>query len=350
MTLRPALLTLLSLTCLAQETVLRSKSELVLAPVSITDKSGHPVRDLTESDLILYDDNVPQRIQLEDITLPISLAIAIQTTPEAQIVLDKLRKATGVIGPMITGAKGEAAVVSFGKEIRVVQPFTSNEDDVARAIKHLDADGAAASLGDAVTACLQLLAARPAGHRRVLLILSEKHDMGTTKEQIATAAVLAQKQNITVYSMTFSPSASQWTSKVPVYCDPPASLGKCVRCRCGNCGNQCDREDGKPQKYVPVQSGGLNLGALIGAAAKAAQVNAGDVLARATGGEQTEFATKNGLDGVLDRIGRDIHGQYLISFAPTQQDRGAFHRIRVEVKGRPNLTIRTRPGYWLSPE
>ncbi|MDP9171031.1 MAG: hypothetical protein M3N54_10475, partial [Acidobacteriota bacterium] len=92
--------------CLAQETVLRSKSELVLVPVSIVDKSGHSVRDLFEDDLVLYDNNVVRHIQMEDVALPISLAIVVQTTPAAQIVLNKLRKETSLIGPMLTGDKG----------------------------------------------------------------------------------------------------------------------------------------------------------------------------------------------------------------------------------------------------
>jgi hypothetical protein len=342
------------LTCLAQDPVLRGKAELVLVPVAVTDKGGHYVRDLSVEDLALFDGNVPQRIQLEDVTLPISLAIAVQTTPASAIVLDKLRKATGVIGPMITGYRGEAAVVTFGREIKVVQPFTSKEDEVTRAIKHLESSGAGAGIADAVTLSLQLLAERKE-HRRVLLLLSEKHNLSSSKEQIAAAALQAQRENVTVYSVTFSPSGTQWTNKVPVYCDPPPRdlihPGKCKRCTCGNCGNQCDREDGKPQVFVPVQAGyNMNLKALATEISKLAQVNSGEMLAHYTGGEQTAFATKSGLDGVLDRIGHDVHSAYLVSFQPAHAEPGKFHQIRVEVKGRKDVTVRTRPGYWPTSE
>jgi VWFA-related protein len=228
MFLKMVALAVFAAACLGQEPVLRSKAELVLVPVSITDRSGHYMRDLSEKDLVLYDDNVPQRIQFEDVTLPVSLVIAVQTTPASQIVVDKLRKSTGVIGPMITGFKGEAAVVAFGRAIKVVQPFTSNEDDVARTIHHLEASSVGAGILDAVIASLRLLGERPADRRRVLLVLSEKHDLSSSKEQIGTAAMLAQRENLTVYSVTFSPSRTQWTAKVPVYCDPPS--GTCGRC------------------------------------------------------------------------------------------------------------------------
>ncbi len=347
-------MTLCVVTCMAQDPVLRGKAELVLVPVAVIDRSGHYVRDLSEADLALYDDNVAQRTQLEDVTLPISLAIAVQTTPASAIVLDKLRKSTGVIGPMIVGNHGEAAVVAFGREIKVVQGFTSNEDDVTRAIRHLEASGTGAGIAAAVKVSLNLLAERKE-HRRVLLVLSEKHDLSSNKDQIAATALLAQRQNVTVYSVTFSPSGTQWTNKVPVYCDPPARdlihPGKCKRCTCGNCGNQCDREDGKPQVFVPVQAEySVNLGALVTEMWKMAQVNSGEMLAHYTGGQQTAFATKVGLDGVLDRIGRDVHAAYLVSFQPAHGEPGAFHQIRVEVKGRKDVTVRARPGYWPAPE
>ena len=121
------------------------------------------------------------------------------------------------------------------------------------------------------------------------------------------------------------------------------------RCTCGNCGNQCDREDGKPQQYVPPQVPyGIDFGALFTAIAKAAQPNAGEILARSTGGKQSGFATKSGLDKVLEDIGRDIHGQYLLSFQPAAAERAGFHNLRVEVKDRRDLTVRTRPVYWNS--
>ncbi|MEP6714731.1 MAG: VWA domain-containing protein [Terriglobia bacterium] len=337
-------------TAIAQETMLRSKSQLVLVPVSIAGKRGRPVRDLTEDDLVLYDNNVARRIQMEDVSLPISLAVVVQTTPEAQIVLDKLRKETSVIGPMITGDKGEAAVVAFGREVLTVQPFTSNEDEVANALRKLDATGVGGSMAEAVSTALNLLAARPAGRRRVLLLISEKHDFRSSNAAVSADVDLAQHLNVTVYSLAFSPSKSAWTNQMPKYCDPPEPAKKCRVCArtCGNCGNQCDRPDGKPQPFVPNQGAySLNLGALIMAAKKATRSNVGDMLAKFTGGEQTDFSTRAGLDGVLERVSRDLHGQYLLSFVPAGGSPGEYRTLRVEVKGRGDLSVRFRPGYTL---
>jgi hypothetical protein len=339
----------LAVNCAAQDPVLRGKSELVLVPVTVVDRAGHYVRSLDQGDLILLDDNVPQRIQLEESILPISLVVAVQTTPASKIILDKLRKASVALLAEIKGARGSIAVVDFGHYVRIVQPFTSNDDEALRAVQHLEPTGAGASIADAMATSFDLLAHQPKEQRRILLVLSEKHDLSSNKQRIAALSAVAQQENVTVYSVTFSPTATQWTDRVPKYCDPPPPLTKCARCTCGNCGNQCDREDGKPQPYVPTQIAyDMNLGALFGAIAKAAQPNFGEVLARSTGGKQSGFATKSGLDKVLEDIGRDIHGQYLLSFQPAASEHAGFHQLRVEVKGRNNLTVRTRPVYWNS--
>jgi hypothetical protein len=339
----------LAVSCAAQDPVLRGKSELVLVPVTVVDRAGHYVRSLDQDDLILFDDNVPQRIQLEESILPIGLVVAVQTTPASKIILDKLRKASVAIAAEIKGARGSIAVVDFGHYVRIVQPFTSNEDEALRAVRHLEPTGADASIADAMATSFDLLAHQPKEQRRILLILSEKHDLSSNRERIAALSAVAQQENVTVYSVTFSPTATQWTDRVPKYCDPPPPLTKCARCTCGNCGNQCDREDGKPQQYDPTQMAyDMNLGALFGAMMKAAQPNFGEVLARSTGGKQSGFATKSGLDKVLEDIGRDIHGQYLLSFQPAPSEHAGFHQLRVEVKSRNNLTVRTRPVYWNS--
>ena len=99
-------LLVLAVTCAAQDPVLRGKSELVLVPVTVLDRAGHYVRSLDQQDLILFDDNVPQRIQWEESILPVSLVVAVQTTPASKIVLDKLRKASVAISAEIAGAHG----------------------------------------------------------------------------------------------------------------------------------------------------------------------------------------------------------------------------------------------------
>ena len=51
----------------------KSTVPLVAAPTTIVDAKGHYVDGLTIDDLILYDNNVPQKIQMDEMLFPISL-------------------------------------------------------------------------------------------------------------------------------------------------------------------------------------------------------------------------------------------------------------------------------------
>src|ERR1041385_4436150 len=68
----------------------RSTVPLVVAPTTVTDSKGHFVDGLTVDDLILYDNNVPQTIQMDWMTFPISLVVAVQTSANSGAVIDKL--------------------------------------------------------------------------------------------------------------------------------------------------------------------------------------------------------------------------------------------------------------------
>jgi hypothetical protein len=70
------------------------------------------------------------------------------------------------------------------------------------------------------------------------------------------------------------------------------------------------------------------------------------VFTESTGGRAAGFVTRNALEKTIQLIGEEVHRQYLVSFEPKGNVPGSYHAIRVEVKNRPGLKIRTRAGYW----
>jgi hypothetical protein len=58
----------------------KSTVPLVVAPTTVTDSKGRFVDGLTPEDLLLYDNNVPQKIQIDWMTYPISLVVVVQTS------------------------------------------------------------------------------------------------------------------------------------------------------------------------------------------------------------------------------------------------------------------------------
>jgi len=59
------------------------------------------------------------------------------------------------------------------------------------------------------------------------------------------------------------------------------------------------------------------------------------------------FHAAAGLEEAIERIGADLHNQYLVTYSPNNKDEGGFHEISVQVSGRRDVKVRTRPGYWL---
>jgi hypothetical protein len=71
-----------------------------------------------------------------------------------------------------------------------------------------------------------------------------------------------------------------------------------------------------------------------------------ELLARTTGARTIGFLKKSGLEQAIQEIGEEVHRQYILSYQPPPAEPGEFRTIRVEVRGRPDLHVKTRAGYW----
>jgi VWFA-related protein len=332
----------------SQDLQLHSRSDLVVAPVSVTDRKGGPVEGLSGEDLVLYDNNVPRAIHMDDVFVPISLVLVVQATGSALPVLEKLRKEASLLEPLIAGDEGDVALVAFSNEIKVLNDFTSDFNAIAKSLRNLDVMGGGASVNDAVSRALQLFGTRPPGRRRVILLIAEKHDR-SSKLHVEDVIAESQKANVTIYPVTFSPSSQGYTTKALHFCDPPAPAFKCKNCdrTCGMCARQCFRDDGKQHAPPPpADQKDMNLLAAIIELKRLADTDLAGAFARSSGGMTTTFLRKDGLEKALESIGADLHAQYLVSFQPDANAAAGFHTIRVEVKDRPELVVRTRAGYW----
>ena len=76
--------------------------------------------------------------------------------------------------------------------------------------------------------------------------------------------------------------------------------------------------------------------------------NPAEVFTKYTGGREYGFVTEKALFDAVQKIGDELHSHYLISYNPNNKLEGGWHTIRVEVRNRAALDIRTRSGYWLA--
>ncbi len=300
----------------AQETTIRTTVTLVVAPTTATDRAGHYVHGLTETDFVLYDNRVPQKVQVDVSFVPISLVIAVQSSSISAAALAKIQKIGSMIEPLILGERGEAAVLAFDDDVRTLQPFTSDPQKLIDALRKIDSGAGGSCLIDAVMRSVRLLTGRPPDHRRVILLISETKDR-SSKAKLQDAVTLAQQNNVLIYPLTYSAFLTAFTAK-------PGTA---------------------PQ---PAGGAGVNLLAIFTEIARLAEVNTAEALSQYTGGRRLSFLKQKGLEQAISLIAEELHSQYFLSFTPPAPQREEFHEIRVEIRGRPDLVTRTRPGYWLA--
>ena len=319
----------------------KSTVPLVVAPTTVTDSKGHYVDGLTPEDLILYDNNVPQAIQMDWMTYPIDLVVAVQTSSNSGAVIDKLGGSGILFTQLLAADAGETAVISFSDEVKVHQEFTGNPDLVIHALRMLRKEGGDAHMLDAMRQALLMLEQRPPGRRRIILMIAEKRDR-SSKAKLPEVMERVQRLNAAVYWLTYSPFLEPFTVRPKTAEDlkPEAERIKTRKCAL------CPSPDDTP---VPPELGPggsiYGLGELI----RLHQPDLSSLFTKTTGGRTLNFLKKNALEQAIQLVSEEVHRQYILSFEPKGGESGTFHAVRVVAKNRPELQVKTREGYWALP-
>ncbi|MDQ6701463.1 MAG: VWA domain-containing protein [Acidobacteriota bacterium] len=316
----------------------KSTVPLVVAPTTVTDSKGRYVDGLTAEDLTLYDNNVPRAIQMDWMTYPISLVVAVQTSANSGAVIDKLGGSGILFTQLLAADAGETAVISFSDEVKVHQEFTGNPDFVAHSLRMLRKEGDDAHTLDAVLQGLRMLERRPPGRRKIILVIGEKRDR-RSKAKLPDVVERVQRINAAIYWLTYSPFLEPFTVKPKTAEDlkPEAERIKIKKCA------TCPSPDDTP---VPPDLGPGNFIYGVGELIRARQPDLSSLFTKTTGGRTLNFLKKNALEQAIQLVSEEVHRQYMLSFEPKGGEPGKFHAIRVAVKNRPEFQVKTRAGYW----
>jgi VWFA-related protein len=330
-------------------TQFKSATQLVVAPTTVTDSRGRFVDGLTTDDLILSDNSVAQTIQMDWMTYPIDLVVAVQTSANSAPVIDKLGGTGILFSQLLAGNAGETAMISFSDDVIVHQDFISEADSVTLAMRMLRKEGGDAHMLDAMRQALLMLEKRPAGRRRIILMIAEKRDRGSIAK-LPEIMAQVQRLNAAVYWITYSPFMQPFTVKNKVAEDlkPIALRAKYTDCAqvptwLLGIPSACRRPDETPVPYEPGPGSPIYA---IGELARLVQPDLSSLFAQVTGGRTLSFLKKNALEQAVQLISQEVHRQYILTFEPKVSEAGAFHAIRVAVKNRPSLHVTTRAGYW----
>ncbi|HUB78674.1 MAG TPA: VWA domain-containing protein [Bryobacteraceae bacterium] len=311
----------------------RGTSQLVIAPTTIMDSRGHLVDSLNSGDLLLYDNNVLRPIQADMAMYPISLVVAVESGENSKAVLDKLGGSGILFSQLLAADQGETALISFSDHVTQLVDFTSDPDDLTQRLRRMRPDGNGGAALDGLMKALDMLAHRKPGRRLIVLMIGESRDRGS-KFQLPEVVERAQQLNAGIYWLTYS---TTWTRYTDTHVDTY-----------GDIEDPKDKGKDKVKDETPIPEGPppMDLLAPFTALAHLTRPNVANLFTRLTGAQQMAFLTKGALEATIHDIGDEIHRQYILTFAPAPGQPGLFHRIRVEVKDRPDLKVRTREGYW----
>jgi Ca-activated chloride channel family protein len=258
---------------------------------TVADKKGRFVTDLEKGDFEVIEGKRPQTI-LEfnsESNLPLRLAILVDTSNSIRDRFHFEQKAATDFINSLMRPEDKAIVVSFDTTAQLAADLTADTEQLAKAIDELR-PGGGTSLYDAIFyACRdKLMQDQPRSKfRRAMVILSDGED-NQSRYSRDQALEMAQKADVVIYTISTN------ITRLPTDGD-------------------------KVMKYFAAETGGLAL---------------------------FPFKVED-LAQSFENIANELRHQYSILYRPEPlKTDGLWHPIELRVKGRKDLLVRCRRGYY----
>jgi len=344
---------------------LKVQANEVLLPVTVRDKKGNLVTNLTAADFTLTEDNRPQVIKSFTIQsdLPFLCGLLVDTSRSVSSALDNERAAAGKFVDLMLPAAPKTAkdgnqsfLIHFDREVELLEDFTNSRDKIHRELTEMgpstaehndpkgpetrgddnDGNGGRGSgihggggtqLYDAIYLASDELM-KPKQGRKALIVFSDGADRGS-KETINEAIDAADHANVSVYTIYFKGEQERSDNGFP------------------GGGHHGGGWPGGGGGY-PGGGGGYPGGGGQ-RPTRQEQVDGKKImteLATRTGARWFEAKKKENLDDIYNQIAEELRGQYLLSYTPDKtDDDGAYHKISLKPKN-DEYTVITREGYY----
>ncbi len=268
----------------------------VRLPITVTDKKGNFVPNLTKSDFLILEDKIPQAIETfsDDLALnlPLYVAVLMDTSPSTAGKLKfQQESAMNFIQTVVKVRKDRVLFGTFDDEITLLQDFTERLDLLDKAVYSVKKMGKQTALFDAIWQfCDEKMRTVPG--RRVLLLVTDGEDT-YSRANIRDAISIAQRTETTIFAIS---TKAGFLSTVPGV----------------EAGQVADKKDRDLQ-----------------------------TLAEETGGAAFFTGDMLSLERAFTRISKELRAQYLVTYDPTNKTYdGKFRKIEVKlVQGRDNLKV-----------
>lgn len=338
---------------------------VVALPVTVRDKHGAIVKDLTKDDFTLQENGRPQPIKYFslDTNLPLTLGLLVDTSFTQREALDQERNASrSFFDQLLTQDKDKAFLLHFDHEVELLQDLTHSREKLQSALDLLrtadpeqqrsndpntDDSRSGSSrrhggtqLYDSIYLASNELMKNQKG-RKAVIILSDGVDRGS-KTTLESAIEAAQRSETIVYAIYFK--------------------GQEERHERENNNGSPGRGGGYPGGGGPYPGGGGGWpgggGGYPGGGGRRGggqprseekHVDGKKILERIskqTGGRFFEVSKKQLVGDAYTSISDELRTQYSLGFTPDKDAAGeGYHHVVLQVK-KKDMVVQTREGYY----
>jgi VWFA-related protein len=311
--------------------VIRTNSNLVMVPVSVTDQTGNAVQGLKVADFRLDEEGKQQEISgigdPEQVPLAIALLFDISSSVGTKGFFSSQQKAAATFLKLVMKPSDKAAIFTITGTPNLIQPLSSAD---ASAAKMLSIPPAAASVPtafyDTVEAAAKYLTEKaPSNYRRVIVVLSDGDDNFST---------VTRGLSIADYNATRSGEQAGLGTRTGLqqaHQRAVAAVQKSVQ--------QADAI------FYAVNPGGPSI--KLNQIAMRAE-HGMEAIAETTGGTAFVPDADVDLERVFRQVAAELRGQYLLQYYADSEKvpAGSFRRIQVSVPTRNEVRVRARQGYY----
>src|SRR6202790_555146 len=270
-----------------------SNTRLVELPVSVSDKSGKLVMDLPQKAFKVFENGVEQPIKVfkrEDV--PVSLGIIIDNSGSMK---EKRQKVEIASLDMVKAShpQDEVFIVNFNDECWLDVPMTSDIDAMQPGVERIDSRGGTA-MRESISMSIDYLKKQGKRQKKVLLVITDGNDNASTIN-LEKMVSRAQQNEVLMFAIGLL--------------------------------NEEERHEARIAK------------------------RALDTIARESGGLTFYPKGVSDVDQIALQVAHEIRNQYTLAYSPTvpQMD-GSFRQIKVTVNGPGHPLVRTRTGYYATPD
>ncbi|HVA39425.1 MAG TPA: VWA domain-containing protein [Candidatus Binataceae bacterium] len=288
---------------------LRSQSGYEQLTVTVTDQGGRYVTGLQKGDFRIYVDGIQRPLEFlrRDANTPVSIGILVDTSGSME---PKISQARAAIVQFIRdlNANDDIFLYAFSDDQFLLQPFTTNHELVMRRLGLLHAYGDTA-IFDTIIDGLHTVN-RGRYDKKALLVVTDGMD-NASRATLPQVVGRARRMGVLIYSIGIgNPSPTRTGLGFGI---GPLMFG----------GNR-DHVDAAMLRALSTESGARTY--LLG------EVGDGELLRQD-----------------CTAISNELREQYTAGFVVPDPSMPGYRSLRVDIPGRPELTVRTRKGVTVSP-